>query len=310
MKKLFILPLLTYTCLNAQDTISKLESILSETEPYREVIHSSAVNISSTIDNFSFNNENLKPYQDSYIFIELSSFYKDNLDFDQRFKIRLKLPKLKESYRFVLETDEIENHKDYVENSKNSNNNINIGLNSSKFISDNQIKLNRTIGVKLRSSFDPFIKLEALKKLETNNELNYTISQIIKASAKKDFELFTNFNIDKEIKDNLSLHNHNQYYWQSKNKANSEFYHSAFLNHHISSKNRLSYIVDTNIDNIDSNLQIKRYSLKAKYTHLLTKWIYIDLIPENYYKREDDFKSKYAIRANLGIFFNKDSYKN
>ncbi len=307
--------LLLLTCINLQANEDKsyFELAIEETNDYRKFIHESLVSSASAIDNYYFEkkNKNIEDYSSTYGKIELSTFYNEdeNLSFDQRVKIKLKLPKLKDRLRLVFESDEDRESKDYVENhTQNKNDDFNLALLYSKIVNDS-IDFKTKLGVKLNNGLDPFVKADIEKRWENINTLDYVLKQTVKESVEKKLETTTSFKVSKKLTTNFYLHNYNEYYWHSIDKENSEFAHSIYLNQRVTNKDLLTYQIATSINNIDSNMKIKRNSLSLKYRHLFKKWLYVDVIPENYYKIEDNFKPKYALRLNLGMIFNKDSYK-
>jgi len=314
MKKISIpLTLLLSTTLFADDNenFTFLEELITTTEEYRKNLHTSIVNTSSNIDNFFFDdNLNHVDYNSAYGLLELSLSQNqhESVVLDQKLKIKFRLPRLKEKLHLEIETDEERESKDFIENkdSNSKHDNLNIGIGYYKTFK-NQINLKTKIGLKIKNEFDPFIKLTADKTFESKKYF-YTITQSLKESKSKKTESTSSFKIDKPLNEEFSVHNYNQYYWNSINENDSELYGSVYLDQKLNNKNYLRYTLYTNLDNIDSSMKVKRYSAQLKYRYFLKKWMYVDTIPENYYKEDQDFKPRYAIKFNLGIYFNKDAY--
>lgn len=313
MKKITTSFLLLASFIHANENKdSYLDLIVKESKEYRKTIHQTLVSSASTIDNYYFEkkNKNLDDYQGTYGFIELSTFVNedDKLNFDQKIKIKFKLPKLKDRLKLVIESDEDRESKDFVENhTNNRNDDFNLALLYSKIVNES-IDFNTKVGIKLNKGLDPFIKSTIEKRLENIKGLDLRLSQSLKQSVEKKLESTSSFIISKKLNNNLYLHNYNEYYWHSINKENSDLTHKLTLNQQISKKEVLSYEISTNINNEDSNLRVKRNSIQVRYRHYHKSWLYSDIIPENYYRYEDNFKSKVALRFNLGIKFSKDSY--
>ena len=313
MKKL-LLPLLLISTVNvsANSETSVLESFISNTNDYRKDIHNYLIDMSSNLDNYVDDSKKLdiKRYSSAYGLLELSAFQNQhgNVSFDQKVKIRLKLPKLKDNFRLVFESDEVDENKDFIENhNSNANDDFNLGLSYDTLKKD--VKLKAKVGIKLHNKLDPFIKLSANKTWENiYNDIDFTVGQNIKESVVKKLESTSFVSLDKQLNEYYSLHHYTEYYWQSGEKADSEVIPSIYLNQEINSKNYLTYSFTSNINNIDSNLRIKRHSAKVNYRHFIKKWLYVDAVPENYYSDANDFKPRYAIRFNFGIYFNKGSY--
>lgn len=307
-----ILPTLLLSTINL-NADSYLDLVLQETNDYRKFVHQSLVNSASTIDNYYFENknENIEDYNGTFGIIELSTFYNEdeNLSFDQSIKIKLQLPKLKDRLNLVFESDEDRKTKDYVEDhTNNRNDSYNLSLLYNKIVNDT-VDFKTKLGVKLNNGLDPFVKTQVEKRWDNIYGIDYIFSQSLKQSVNKKLESTSYFKITKKLNENLYLHNYNEYYWHSVDKENSEFAHSIYLNQRITNKDLLTYQIGTSINNIDSNMKIKRNSLSLKYRHFYREWLYSDVIPENYYRVEDNFKPKFALRFNIGMYFNKKSYK-
>lgn len=290
---------------------SYFQNVLNDTSEYRKSIHQSLISLSSNIDSY-FISEEIKnlDYSSTYAHLQLSSYLNegDEIVFDQKFKIKLKLPKLKDKFSLEIETSEERESVDNVEtHDKNNNDNLNVGIAYYKQLK-NHINLKSKAGLKVRSKFDPFIKVEAKKTWHQNDTLEYTLSQEFKQSVVKHTESTTFFRVDKRLSEPFSIHNYYQHYWQSTNEKDNQYYASIYLNQKLSEKRNLTYTIDSNINNIDSEMKVKRYAARITYKQYLRKWMYFDIIPENYYPEDDNFKSKVALRVNFGIYFNKDSY--
>lgn len=310
--------ILSTTSIYAEDSKEGyLESFLNNTKEYREMIHKSVVDVSSNIDSY-FIPEKLQEanYDSSYALLELSSYYNEGegLSFDQRIKIKLKLPKLKEKVNLEIETDEKRESTNFAEDHKsNEDANVNVGLAYYKILK-NHINIKSKIGIKVKSELDPFFRIEAKKTWHHTNSFESTLSQTFKQSVTKKTESTSYYRLDKKLDDIFSIHNYNEHYWESSREAYNQVYTSFYLNQLLSDKRQLTYTFGTNIDNISdidgekSNLKPKRYSLSVKYRQYIKDWFYFDIIPENYYKEEKNFTDDYAIRFNLGMYFNKNSY--
>jgi hypothetical protein len=314
MKKL-LLPLILINSINvfAQEKTSYLESFISNTNDHRKDIHKYLIDMSNNLDNYGDDDVkdiDLNNYSDAYGLLELSAFQNqhENVNFDQRIKIKLKLPKLKDRFRLVFESDELDENKDYIENhNSNTKDAFNLAL---KYVSlKKYIELSTKVGIKLRSKLDPFVKLSAKRTWEDINGIDLTLGQSIKQSVVNKLESTSYISLDKKLNDYYSLHQYTEYYWHSSERRDSQIIPSIHLKQKLNSTNYLTYSFSSNIDNTDTNLRLKRHSGKVKYRHFLKKWLYLDAIPENYYSYDNNFKPRYAIRFNIGMYFNKGSYK-
>lgn len=314
MKKItpiILLSLITYSCAQEkQETETYVNKFAYNTNDLRKYVHQSIVNLSSNIDNY-FDDEvsKIDNYHSSYGLIELSAFQNqhENINFDQKVKIKLTLPKLKDRFRIEFESDEERENIDFVENhTDNRNKDFNLSLVYDKVLRN--IDLKAKLGVKLNSKLDPFVKISA-KKEWLKNDYKYKLSQSFKESVVKKLESTTSFLTTKKLTDKYNINNYNEIYWQSGESSDIEFYNSLYLNHRYDKNDYFSYIIDLNTNNNDTNMRIKRYSAKVKYRRYLKPWLYLDAIPENYYNYDLNFKPRYAIRFNLGMYFNQSSYK-
>lgn len=313
MKKIIYGKLIIPIFLFSQESSSSLEEFLTETNDLRKNIHMKLTNLSSSIDNYKNTKKiDLKSYDSTYAFMELSSYYIQNesIKFDKKLKLKLKLPNIQSRLKLLIESDDDRKResKNYIEEyEKNINDNFNLSAIYKEKIED--LDFDTKIGIKLKDKLDPFVKSEAKKYWLDVYGLDYTISQIVKLSKSKKIETTSYFLVDKPINNTFSLHNYNEYYWYSEKKRDSEFYHSIYLNQKLSKKNYLTYQIDTSIDNENSNLKVKRYSGSLKFRHYIKNWLYTDVIPENFYSEILDFKPRYAIKFNIGMYFSKDSYR-
>lgn len=313
MKKL-LLPIILINSINvlAQENSSFLDDLINNTNDQRKQIHNYIIAMSTNLDNYVDDNKKLdiERYSSAYGLIQLSAYQNQHgsVKFDQKVKLKLKLPKLKDKFRLVFESDEIDENKDFIENHEtNSSDDFNLGLTYDTLKEDYKFKAK--VGLRLGSKLNPFLKLSLNRTWEDiYYNINYTIGQTLKQSVVKKLESTSYMRFDKEITDYFSLHNYSEYYWISEESRNSQIINSTYLNQEIDSKNYLTYISSTNIDNEDTNLRIKRHTLKVNYRHFIKKWLYVDVDPENYYSYDNDFKPRYAIRLNLGMYFNKSSY--
>ena len=314
MKKLLLpILILNSTLLYSNEDLSYLDQIIDDTNDYRKGMHTTLMDISSSLDDYISDEQmNREDYHPTYALIEFSAYQNqhENIQFNPKVKIKLKLPKLKDKFRLEFESDEVHKSNDFIEDKdENTNNDYNLGIGYFKEFK-NSVNLKTKVGVKLRSKLDPFIKTILYKTWTNSDQVSATLKQDIKQSVIKKLESTSSILISKKLNDKYSLHNYNEYYWQSENKEDTQLSSSLYLNDKINDKNNLTYSLNSSINNVDSNLKLKRFSVKIHYRHLLKEWLYTDVIPENYYKEDLDFKPRYAIKFNIGMYLNKASYKN
>jgi len=311
MKKLLSsIIILNAVTLFSQD--SQLEKIIENTHDYRQDMHQILISTAKGIDNiFDDSEEEIEGYDKTYGLIQLSSFFDEGEDvqFDQRISLKFKLPKLKRNLKnkvkLLLENGKIRENSDYTEDETH---NLDLSLQYEDYLGEN-ISFKTKGGVRLGNGLNLFIKSEIKKVIEDIQGIDYTFSQSIKESIQDNLELTSYIRLDKPLNDIYSLHNYYEYYWQPIINNDSKWYTSIYLIHRVSDKNTLTYTLGSNINNIDSNSKVKRYNATVKFRHWLRKWIFIDIIPENYYDEKENFNSAYSIKFSLGIYINKDSYK-
>lgn len=320
MKKALILTPFLLSSIYAKEK-NFLEEIIFDTNNYRKDFYESVVNVSSAIDGY-FVKEKIKKtsYDDSYIYIQLSAFSNEDhsLKFDQKVRVRLKLPKLKDKFKLEIESEEVRETNDNVEDhtQTNKSDDYNLALAYYKSLK-NSVDLSTKLGLKLKHKLDPFLRVEVKKTWKINKEFEYTLSQRLNQSLIKKLESTTYLRFDKKINDIFSIHNYYEHYWHSLQDQYNELYSSIYLQHKVSSKGELTYTLNSSINNIHNSiedkkteLRPKRYSFNIRYRHHLKSWLHYDVIPEMYFKDDNDFsRDHYAIRFNLGIYFNKSSFK-
>jgi hypothetical protein len=303
--------LISSVVLQSSEDLSYIDKFIEGTDEYRKNIHKTFMNISSSLDDYVSDEKiNQEEYHSTYALLELRVYQTqhEKVRVIPKVKIRLKLPKLKNKFRLEFESEDTNKKKDFMED-ENNKNDYNLGLGYLKRFK-NFANIHTKIGIKLRRKLDPFITINLYKTLSDIKTIDYTLGQNIKLSYLNELELTTSLILIKHLSNSYSLQQSNEYYWKSKTKEENEFSSSLSLNHKIDNHNSIRYSLNASINNIDSNLKLKRYSLKSNYRHLIKDWLYTDVILENFYKEDENFKPRYAIGFNLGMYINRDSYKN
>lgn len=311
MKK-FHLIFYTLFTVNLYAQQSYLEEMLDSTNEYRKYIHHQLVSSAHSIDNYYFEEENheLDDYKNTYALVQLSAFYSDDdkLTFKPKVKLKLKLPRLKDRLNLVFESDEQRDSTDYVEDhTQNEDNDYNLSLLYNKYLK-NSFKFKAKVGIKLHSKVDPFVKVELKKHWRDIKSFDFILSNSLKQSVEKKLEYTSYFEIVRPINHYFTVHNYNEYYWNSPNKADSEIYNTVYLNQKLDDKNLLTYKIDSNIDNIDTNLKLKRYSAKIKYRHYFKNWLYTDVVQKTTIKMIVDLNQNLLLSLILVYFLIKISY--
>lgn len=140
-------------------SLAKFFASLQYTNDYRQFIHESASNFSSSLDNYNRDtNLNLDDYNSSYIFFEGSSYFNDSskLSFDQKLKVKLTLPNIKRNIKLVFENEEKDSSNKFNEDIQtNKADTYNLALAYNQLI--DTIDFRTKIGFKI-NRLDPFIK--------------------------------------------------------------------------------------------------------------------------------------------------------
>ena len=286
-----------------------LEKSLTQDESLRDYLSERLLYFSTNIDNFLSNKPDDKIYDNpTYIHIEQSFEKKQgqSIEVNTKYRLRLKLPKLKEKYKIELWNKKESNDDSNDLRIDGSINEQGANADISYF---DQIKkyfnFSSGLGVKLKlDEFEPFVKASISKQIDYKNDWIVDLSERIFLSDKNGFDTTSSFEIHKIFNDIYKFSSYNEYYWNKKVK-DDKFYNSLRLNQTLSKKIYLTYVLSAASSNSESTLEVKNYQAYIFYRHYIKKWFYYDLIPRYSWERINDFDPNYGIKINFGMFFGK-----
>jgi len=293
----------------SKKTSSFFEESLQTGESFRNYISERVVFFSTNIDNYLSDTPDDKIYNNqTYIHVEQSYDKQENKNFEgaTKFRLRLKLPKLKEKYNLEIWNTKDSNDKTNdlrIDDPKN-NQGVNAGISYSDKLKE-YLNFNSGVGIKVNlNRFEPFAKASISKQINTSYNWIVDLSERIYISDKNGFDSTSSFEIYRIFSEIYKFSNYNEYYWNEQQRHDN-FYNSLRIYQTLSDKAYLSYVVSTTSNNNDSEMQIKTYQGYISYRYYIKKWLYYDVIPKYSRERVNDFDSNFGIQVNLGIFFGK-----
>jgi len=288
---------------------SLLEKSLTQSESLRDYVSEKFIYFSTNIDNFLSNKPDDKIYDNpSYIHIEQSFEKKQgqSIGSTTNFRIRLKLPKVKEKYKIEIWNKKERNDKsnDLRVEDPNSEEGVSAGITYMDKIKE-YLNFSSGIGVKIKlDKFEPYAKASISKQINYTNDWIVDLSERIFFSDKNGFDSTSSFEIYKIYSKVYKISNYNEYFWNEKERDDN-FYNSIRVYQTLSKKRYLSYVLSASSNNNSSTLSVKNYQAYVSYRYYIKKWLYYDVIPRYSWGRVDDFNSNHAIQINFGMFFGK-----
>ncbi len=287
---------------------SALEQFLDSTENYLAYIYDGLNHTARFIDETITGERSKHIYDENYIHVQ--SYYdvvqsaKNSTGVNVRIKI--KLPNLKEKYKLILENDDNkvanEKYNDSTETVDYKDDKYNLGLQYDTLKKDVNLKFKA--GIKLRANSYAFLRASANKKFTMTDSWYFKVFETLELNTKKNLENTTAMNFYKDINKKLEFVNHNEYYWNEKDRIDNT-YNSLRINQQLNHKNSLNYVAGLSSNDSSSNFQTKHYDAYIAFKQYIRPWLYYDVIPKVFWNRDNNFDAKYAFRFNLGIIIGK-----
>ncbi|NQY95228.1 MAG: hypothetical protein HRT43_13775, partial [Campylobacteraceae bacterium] len=212
---------------------SLLEESLSQGESLRTYLSERLVYFSTNIDNYLSNKPDDKIYDNpTYIHIEQSFEKREGQKIGPvtNFRLRLKLPKLKEKYKIEIWNKKENNDKSNdlrIDDPKNDEG-VNAGLAYVDKIKE-YLNFSSGLGVKVKlDEFEPFAKAAVSKEINYSNDWIVDVSERIFLSDKNGFDSTSSIEIYKIFSEVYKFSSYNEYYWNKKIKDDN-FYNSLRL---------------------------------------------------------------------------------
>ncbi len=216
------------------------------------------------------------------------------------------LPKLSKKLEFTFSKQSFDTITNRQIDSQNENvitdERVRIGLKYYFLDKDNTIFFTK-LGFKLRSPFGLYQELT----IEKQFFINYDIS-ILTAGSLYYYLNHTyiaksiRLNFYKPLDDIHLLEQSNEWYANSQNNDKKHIVNHLKLHHFFNNRNTLTYWISYATIKEPSNSYKKDWQgVSISYIHHLSKWLYVQTIPRILQKRENDFKTEYALSISLAM---------
>lgn len=290
-----------------QEDISFINTMLNSTENYLKYAYDQVNYFSKVLDETLTQEKSLYKYENSSIHVETYYSHKETkgTDVGVTFRVKLRLPQLKEKLKLVIENDDNKVGKEYSDNNETvpyKDDKTSLALEYDKY--KKYLNLKTKAGVKVRAHSYVFINTSISKKFDLTNSWDFTAHEKIELNSKNNFENITTLSFNKRINNRLRFANTNQYYWNEKSSDNN-IYNSLRIMHKTSSKDTFNYVTSVASNDSGTNFQTKNYDAYISYKHHIRKWLYYDIVPALYWERADDFNTRYAFKFSLGVLIGK-----
>ena len=287
--------------------ISFVDSMLNATENHLKYAYDQVNYFSKYLDETLTGEKSDYKYKNSSIKVETYYTYKETKDNKAgvTFRVKLRLPQLKEKLKLVIENDDNKVGQKYDDNNETTpykDDDTSLALQYDKY--KKYLNLKTKAGVKVKADGYVFINAQVSKKFDLTQTWSFTAEEKIEFNTDKNFENITTMSFNKRINNRLKFANTNQYYWNEEDRDDN-VYNSLRLMHKLSSKGTLNYVTAVASNDNETHFQTKAYDAYVSYKHYIRKWLYYDIVPGLYWERDDDFEMRYAFRFSLGILVAK-----
>lgn len=308
LSKIGLISLLLSNSLFSQEINDDLvNSLLNKTSVYRETTYNNFLIRVKQIDNYLTSNYeiNNKTYNKNYILLQagMKQTQHESIQSNDKVRIKLYLPKLREKYKLVFESEDEKKSETFIEEDKKEID-YDLALSFRRALKEH-LTIKTKLGLRLTSKLNPFLLLRIEKEWPIENR-SYRLRQDIKESYVDKLELTSSFLYSNKIDENYSFSYLNEYYWHSLNEHHDSFFIHASLHNQATKKNSVSYNFSMNIDDKDdTSFKLKRYSYFLSFKHKVKKWLHLDMTLENFYRENLSFKARYAIAFSTSLYIGK-----
>lgn len=281
----------TITNKNYSKNQSYFDRILDKTEQNLNNIYININSYSKKFDEKLSNKKGKDIYEDTRI--HLLTYYdlkqKDKNKLSSYFSFHIDLPLIEKKLSYVFHNT----------NNRKKDKKINASLKNSVYKrKDKHSKINIKAGIKIKTK--PFLYFKAKVKKEYSNFFSINFKEEIRLFKNGHLHFRTNINFNKKINHFLSISNINSYRFNNKDK-NDMLLNQIILNHKLSNKRYLRYLMGINSNDEDSNFKIKEYNFSIQHKYKIRKWLYINLEPKLTFNDDNNFKEEYSFRIALGM---------
>ncbi|MFT5578174.1 MAG: hypothetical protein ACI9WS_000927 [Paraglaciecola psychrophila] len=288
-------------------------SWLEETQFYlSKTVQNTAVSIDRYIARDSFDE---LAVNESYLRLRLSGRLGQSgqQSSEARFSGKVDLPNSKRKVKLIFDTDP-DDFDSLEQKQRNlgvgtalfdkSSGEAAVGLAVEQALLDNW-KLSLGGGVRLRSSLDPYARLRLTRRGQWAEHWSSRIRETFFYYDSKSWGLETELDLYRKLDNDRLLHfSLGGQYLDSDN--NWEWVHGISLNRRLDRNNAIEYQVGVSA-NSNPSAQVSNYWLRGKWQHRLYRnWLYLSVVPEVAFPRDQRFSASYQLTAELEIYFSKD----
>jgi hypothetical protein len=176
---------------------------------------------------------------------------------------------------------------------------VNMGLRYN-FSKDKDFHIFTKVGMRLRPPMKVYVKTQ----IDNDFDLNYfqlnTGTSLYYYIKEKGLKYSAWLKFYKKLNDTWFLKQGNQYIWEHDN-IQKEFLSTVDLEQSVDIRNSFRYSLGYLISNKDQSFSTKEYFASILYRHHFNKWLYVDMVPQLNFKRENDFDTEVAFALHLSV---------
>jgi len=160
-------------------------------------------------------------------------------------------------------------------------------------------------GVRLRSSLDPYARLRFTRRGRWAEHWSTRIRETLFYYDSKSWGVETELDLYRQLENDRLLHlSLGGKYLDSDN--NWEWIQGVSVNRRLDRNNAVEYQVGVSA-NSNPSTRVSNYWLRGKWQHrLYQNWLYLSVVPEVSFPRDQHFNSSYQLTAELEIYFSQD----
>jgi hypothetical protein len=307
MKKIFISILISFLLIadtNITTSKSNIRDII--TDGYHKVLNSLDCFLTNYKD---VNNSNYEKIKQNKLYMIVSLKDNENSPLQTSFHIRgkIKLPQLQNRVEITFNKDDEESDSKYVNSEYEDvlkDTRLHVGLKYYLYKESNS-QAYAKVSIRTHSPIGLYAKMGIYKsylyhdfKTSFNHALYYYIhDKKYAASSSVSFVL--------PLYDRFGIGQKNRWLWKEHDRSTS-LEHTIWLYHIIDSKNRLQYQLSyATIDDELCDFCREWYGADIRFRHHISKWSFIEFIPEVLKRRENSFELEKQFTINFGITFSK-----
>ena len=299
--------------INAHKNSTAEQPALSWVDGVHGNITSKVDTVARRVDEFFAGEESLEDNNKSYVRWRISEaiIEGDGWVDTSDIKFRIDLPTAEKRFRLIIENspeDAIpqweQNQPDKTEKDSTEKEGFSVGLQSIRKLAAHW-SIKSKVGVKLRSGLDPFVKstLKRRWSLGENWSMPYRFS--VSYFHDEGFSANNSLSFERKLEKKMFLRVKTEVEWDEE-LDKMEAFQTVSVYKRLTKKSGMEYVLGVDYESA-SHTVVNGYFLSADYRKLINKdWLYIDIIPQLGFAREDDYQSKLSLTLRLEVFFQKE----